>query len=187
MNLYEHTIITKQDVSPSQIKQLIEKYSKIVEKLDGDIVKTENWGRLWAFRRSLCSTHAWTAPCEGIAWRCGVSSQSQPRRQASFFEITFSTLSPRTIRWSIWFLCHWSNGGRRAGGATPLRIISWINWSHRRRRGVWSSRAWKSGKCAWEDATQSFPSQITGTQGPRSSKRKVFHHENGWTTGFTTR
>ena len=46
MNLYEHTIIAKQDVSPSQIKQLIEKYSKIVEKLDGDIVKTENWGLL---------------------------------------------------------------------------------------------------------------------------------------------
>ena len=46
MNLYEHTIITKQDVSPSQIKQLIEKYSKIVEKLEGDLVKTENWGLL---------------------------------------------------------------------------------------------------------------------------------------------
>ena len=46
MNLYEHTIIAKQDVSPSQIKQLIEKYSKIVEKLDGDIVKTEKWGLL---------------------------------------------------------------------------------------------------------------------------------------------
>ena len=46
MNLYEHTIIARQDVSPSQLKQLIEKYSKIVEKLDGDIVKTENWGLL---------------------------------------------------------------------------------------------------------------------------------------------
>ena len=46
MNLYEHTIIVKQDVSPSQIKQLIEKYTKIVKKLDGDIVKTENWGLL---------------------------------------------------------------------------------------------------------------------------------------------
>ena len=46
MNLYEHTIIAKQDVSPSQIKLLIEKYSKIVEKFDGDIVKTENWGLL---------------------------------------------------------------------------------------------------------------------------------------------
>ncbi len=46
MNLYEHTIIAKQDVSPSQIKQLIEKYSKIVEKLDGNVVKAENWGLL---------------------------------------------------------------------------------------------------------------------------------------------
>ena len=46
MNLYEHTIIAKQDVSLSQLKLLIEKYSKIVEKLDGDIVKTENWGLL---------------------------------------------------------------------------------------------------------------------------------------------
>jgi len=46
MNLYEHTIIAKQDVSPSQIKQLIKKYSKIVEQLEGDIVKTENWGLL---------------------------------------------------------------------------------------------------------------------------------------------
>ena len=44
MNLYEHTIIARQDTSPSEIKQLIEKYSKIVEKNDGEIVKTENWG-----------------------------------------------------------------------------------------------------------------------------------------------
>ena len=46
MNMYEHTIIARQDVSPAQIKQLIEKYSRIVESLDGDIVKTENWGLL---------------------------------------------------------------------------------------------------------------------------------------------
>ena len=44
MNLYEHTIIARQDVSPAQLKQLEEKYSKIVEKLEGDIVKLENWG-----------------------------------------------------------------------------------------------------------------------------------------------
>ena len=44
MNLYEHTIITRQDVSQSEIKQLTEKYSKIVEKHKGEIVKTENWG-----------------------------------------------------------------------------------------------------------------------------------------------
>ena len=46
MNLYEHTIVARQDTSPSEIKQLTEKYSKIVEKNDGEIVKTENWGLL---------------------------------------------------------------------------------------------------------------------------------------------
>ena len=46
MNLYEHTIIARQDASPSEIKQLTEKYSKIVIKNDGEIVKTENWGLL---------------------------------------------------------------------------------------------------------------------------------------------
>ena len=44
MNLYEHTIIARQDSSPSEIKQLIEKYTKLVEKNKGEIVKTENWG-----------------------------------------------------------------------------------------------------------------------------------------------
>ena len=46
MNLYEHTIIARQDTSPSELKQLSEKYSKIIEKNDGEIVKTENWGLL---------------------------------------------------------------------------------------------------------------------------------------------
>ena len=46
MNLYENTFVTRQDTSPSQITQITEKYSKIVEKNDGNIVKTENWGLL---------------------------------------------------------------------------------------------------------------------------------------------
>ena len=46
MNLYEHTIVARQDTSPTQIKQLTEKYSKIVEKNDGEIVQTEEWGLL---------------------------------------------------------------------------------------------------------------------------------------------
>ena len=46
MNLYEHTIIARQDTSPTELKQLTDKYSKIVEKNDGEIVKTENWGLL---------------------------------------------------------------------------------------------------------------------------------------------
>ena len=44
MNLYEHTIIARQDVSASQLKQIQEKYTKLVEKFDGSIVKMENWG-----------------------------------------------------------------------------------------------------------------------------------------------
>ena len=46
MYLYEHTIIARQDTPPSELKQLIEKYSKIVEKNEGEVVKTENWGLL---------------------------------------------------------------------------------------------------------------------------------------------
>ena len=46
MNLYEHTIVVKQDTSTAQIKKLTEKYSKIVETNDGNIVQTENWGLL---------------------------------------------------------------------------------------------------------------------------------------------
>ena len=46
MNLYEHTIVARQDTSPAQIKQLTEKYSKMVEKNEGEIVQTEEWGLL---------------------------------------------------------------------------------------------------------------------------------------------
>ena len=46
MNLYEHTIVTRQDVTSSQIKQLTEKYTKIVTNNDGEILQTQNWGLL---------------------------------------------------------------------------------------------------------------------------------------------
>ena len=44
MNFYEHTIIARQDTSPSQIKQIEDKYSKIIENNEGNIVKYESWG-----------------------------------------------------------------------------------------------------------------------------------------------
>ena len=47
MILYEHTIVARQDATPTQLKQITEKYSKIVEKNEGEIVKTENWGLLY--------------------------------------------------------------------------------------------------------------------------------------------
>ena len=46
MNLYEHTIIARQDTSHNELKLLIEKYSKIIEKNDGEVIKYENWGLL---------------------------------------------------------------------------------------------------------------------------------------------
>ncbi len=44
MNYYEHTLIARPDVSPSQIKQIEEKYKKIIEGNEGNIVKFETWG-----------------------------------------------------------------------------------------------------------------------------------------------
>ena len=44
MNYYEHTLVARQDISPSQIKQLEEKYKKIIENNNGNIVKYESWG-----------------------------------------------------------------------------------------------------------------------------------------------
>tara|TARA_Y100000816_G_C26101300_1_gene583753 strand:- start:2119 stop:2457 length:339 start_codon:yes stop_codon:yes gene_type:complete len=44
MNNYEHTIITRQDTSAAQIKQIKEKYSDIIQKHKGNIVQTQDWG-----------------------------------------------------------------------------------------------------------------------------------------------
>ena len=46
MNLYEHTIIARQDISPVQIKNIIEKYSKLIQDNKGDLVQTQEWGLL---------------------------------------------------------------------------------------------------------------------------------------------
>ena len=44
MSNYEHTIITRQDTSISQIKQIKEKYSELILKNKGNIVQTQDWG-----------------------------------------------------------------------------------------------------------------------------------------------
>ena len=46
MNLYEHTIIAKQNNSASQLKSLKTKYSEIIEKNEGEIIKIDDWGFL---------------------------------------------------------------------------------------------------------------------------------------------
>ena len=44
MNCYEHTFITKQDVSESKAKNLVSKYENIIKTNSGKILKTEEWG-----------------------------------------------------------------------------------------------------------------------------------------------
>ena len=44
MNCYEHTLITKQDLSDSQVKKLVSKYEDIIKTNSGKILKTEEWG-----------------------------------------------------------------------------------------------------------------------------------------------
>ena len=44
MNFYEHKIIARQDISPAQLKQVEEKYKKIIENNNGNLLKTEKWG-----------------------------------------------------------------------------------------------------------------------------------------------
>jgi len=44
MNCYEHTLITRSDLSESQIKDLVKKFSSIITENSGKILKTEEWG-----------------------------------------------------------------------------------------------------------------------------------------------
>ena len=44
MNCYEHTFITKQDLETNQSQELINKYTDIIKKNSGKVLKTEEWG-----------------------------------------------------------------------------------------------------------------------------------------------
>ena len=44
MNSYEHTFITKQDLSDNQAKKLVSKYEDIIKANSGKIIKIEEWG-----------------------------------------------------------------------------------------------------------------------------------------------
>ena len=43
MTNYEHTIIARQDFTKSQIDALITKYSNIINKNEGEVLKIEEW------------------------------------------------------------------------------------------------------------------------------------------------
>jgi len=44
MNCYEHTFITRSDLTENEIKKVIEKYESIIKKNKGKTLKIENWG-----------------------------------------------------------------------------------------------------------------------------------------------
>ena len=51
MHCYEHTLITKQDLSESQNLKLVDKYENIINKNVGKVLKTEKWGlRILAYK-----------------------------------------------------------------------------------------------------------------------------------------
>ena len=44
MNCYEHTFITRQDLTEGQSKKIIDKYQEIIKGNSGKVIKTEEWG-----------------------------------------------------------------------------------------------------------------------------------------------
>ena len=44
MNCYEHTIITKGDLSEADVDKVFNKYSDIINNNSGKVLKTEKWG-----------------------------------------------------------------------------------------------------------------------------------------------
>ena len=44
MGCYEHTFITKQDLTDNQAKKLLSNYEDIIKTNSGKVLKTEEWG-----------------------------------------------------------------------------------------------------------------------------------------------
>tara|TARA_B100001996_G_scaffold209512_1_gene160762 strand:- start:151 stop:492 length:342 start_codon:yes stop_codon:yes gene_type:complete len=46
MSFYENTLVTKQDLAVSDLKQIKEKYSDLINSNSGKVIKIEEWGLL---------------------------------------------------------------------------------------------------------------------------------------------
>ena len=44
MNFYEHTLVAKQDLSATEIKNIEKKYNDLINSSSGKVIKIENWG-----------------------------------------------------------------------------------------------------------------------------------------------
>ena len=51
MAFYENTIVAKQDLADSDLKSIKDKYSEIISKFSGKILKIEEWGLLSLTRK----------------------------------------------------------------------------------------------------------------------------------------
>ena len=54
MSFYEHTLIAKQDLSTPDLENLEKKYTDIINKTSGKVIKIEKWGLL-SFARKIKS------------------------------------------------------------------------------------------------------------------------------------
>ena len=46
MAFYENTIVARQDLAEKELKQIKDKYNKLINKSSGKIIKIEEWGLL---------------------------------------------------------------------------------------------------------------------------------------------
>ena len=46
MSFYENTLIAKQDISKTELVNIKEKYSKLINETSGKLIKFEDWGLL---------------------------------------------------------------------------------------------------------------------------------------------
>ena len=72
MSLYEHVIISRPDISSNQVEEMVEKVTKRVQTLGGDVEGTEYWGlrnlayRMKKNRKAHYSLLKINAPAEAI-------------------------------------------------------------------------------------------------------------------------
>jgi small subunit ribosomal protein S6 len=51
MSFYENTFIARQDLTPAQVDEMVEKYADIITQNGGKVTKRENWGlRVLAYK-----------------------------------------------------------------------------------------------------------------------------------------
>lgn len=73
MPLYEHVLITRQDISPQQVEELTDTFKGVIESQGGSVAKTEYWGlrslayRIKKYRKGHYSLMNIDAPSEAIA------------------------------------------------------------------------------------------------------------------------